>query len=196
MISFKIKKYKLPHINYFKDPPEYVRDFVPFNIEESRAITGYKKGVKKPISWMILQYMKYGETPLLKKLGLKSDIIKFEAIEVEEKYQNTGVGTKMLTYAIEYSRKNTNAKRLLVLANADNIPAVKLYSKLFNTPLTTRMKKYIEDYNVKLKNKEYEKLIVILKNSPKKAAEIITECPYLYKKDENLMQLFHLKLKK
>lgn len=196
-IIFKIEKYKIPHKDYFKHPPENVKDFMPFNIKKSRILRGYHpgNGNVSPISEMILQYMEPSLTPFVKKIGLNEDIITLESVYVDEKYRKQGICKKMLIRAIKYTREKTNASRIFVFAHEENIPAVKCYSSVLNTQLTSKMKKYLKRHNSKIKDKNYKDIVEVLKKTPQLAAKYIMRNSYLFKEDENLMTMFYLKIK-
>ena len=54
------------------------------------------------------------------------------SLDVQEKYQSKGIGTKLMEFVIEYISKENRFYKFFVLAENDNIKACKLYQKYAN----------------------------------------------------------------
>lgn len=55
------------------------------------------------------------------------------AVDVIEEYQGRGIGTRLMEYVLSYIKNENKYYKFWVLADADNIKAIKLYQKSANS---------------------------------------------------------------
>ena len=55
------------------------------------------------------------------------------AVDVIEDYQSKGIGTRLMKYVLDYIKSENKYYKFWVLADSDNIKAIKLYKKSANS---------------------------------------------------------------
>jgi streptothricin acetyltransferase len=120
-MAFKEKKIARP---YKKDYREAGEPFSWLNFNTSNWVMFVIQSGERPIGGLVVAC----KTPELRMLNGRNDLADVWDIRVHPDFQGKGVGTKLFTKAVEWSRKE-GYKQLCVETQNVNVPACRFYIK-------------------------------------------------------------------